>query len=477
MGNAKKKTTKTKVANANQSETVESQLPGAPKPGKNGIAAIFYTDGGARPNPGPAGYGVWGIDSDLNEYNGWGFAGSNSTNNRAELLGYICALKTILAKKIRHATLFLDSKYVLENVQENMKKWKAAGWKKSTGDEVSNKDLWIEVDKLVGQTKVDQIDIRYRWVKGHSDDPGNDAADANATRARLAAEKGDVHEVMNIEKVTKKKTAKPKPVSFNKLIAGRRMVFTTNTDMVTKDGERIYFSANFDDGGGARGKNFGTEASDSLNAVVITNNPVPQFESVIEYQNDITPDDFVQPVVLMMDKLVKPINWNNITEQGKSHLNHTRLNVVTVEGEPLTIYVRPPRRAYEGVDRLMSLYDTLEQYRLNSLPASVKVFDVTEQLISKGKKDWRILNSITGSDKAVVVKLPIGKRTIELPLTFNIDLPTRNHINAVGKTADTMSVKLLAHSQTKTSFRYEVVIEADGDSAIYATSHANLKII
>ena len=42
---------------------------------------------------------------------------------------------------------------------------------------MKNEDLWKRLDTLAAQHKVD-----WRWVKGHSGDPGNERADALANR-------------------------------------------------------------------------------------------------------------------------------------------------------------------------------------------------------------------------------------------------------------------------------------------------------
>lgn len=64
--------------------------------------------------------------------------------------------------------------------------WKKNGWKTSWGGGVKNKELWLELDRnrraLERQLK---ILVNINWVKGHSGNPGNEAADQLAVAGCL----------------------------------------------------------------------------------------------------------------------------------------------------------------------------------------------------------------------------------------------------------------------------------------------------
>ena len=128
----------------------------------------IYTDGACKGNPGPGGWGALIIEGNTkNEI----FGGqANTTNNRMEILAVIMALKAINTKS--EITVFTDSTYVQKGISEWIGKWKINGWKTSNKKEVKNKDLWIQLDNLTAQLK-----INWAWVKGHSGHPENDRAD------------------------------------------------------------------------------------------------------------------------------------------------------------------------------------------------------------------------------------------------------------------------------------------------------------
>ena len=94
-----------------------------------------------------------------------------------ELLAVIEALAAL--KRPCAVTLFLDSEYVRKGITEWIHGWKARGWKTAAKQPVKNVELWQRLDALVS---TGGHRIEWRWVKGHSGDPGNEHADALANR-------------------------------------------------------------------------------------------------------------------------------------------------------------------------------------------------------------------------------------------------------------------------------------------------------
>ena len=131
----------------------------------------IYTDGACRGNPGPGGWGALLIAGDRRKTMHGG--DPETTNNRMELTAAIEALNALKGR--RRVILHTDSKYVMDGINEWMPNWKKRGWKTSARKPVKNKDLWQALDEATGQH-----DIEWKWVKGHSDHPENDEADALA---------------------------------------------------------------------------------------------------------------------------------------------------------------------------------------------------------------------------------------------------------------------------------------------------------
>ncbi|MEO9103130.1 MAG: ribonuclease HI [Burkholderiaceae bacterium] len=138
----------------------------------------IHTDGACKGNPGPGGWGVL-MKSDGAEKELFGGA-LGTTNNRMELMAVIEALKALAMRpEPCQVTLYLDSEYVRKGITEWIAGWKARGWRTAAKQPVKNEEIWRQLDALVADCK---HKIDWRWVKGHSGDPGNERADALANR-------------------------------------------------------------------------------------------------------------------------------------------------------------------------------------------------------------------------------------------------------------------------------------------------------
>jgi ribonuclease HI len=133
------------------------------------IEAIIYTDGACKGNPGPGGWGVLMIAGEHRRELCGGE--KDTTNNRMELTAAIEALRAL--KRPTQVRLFTDSKYVMQGIETWIHSWKKNGWRTSDKKPVKNMDLWQALDALNAAHTVE-----WRWVKGHSGDPGNERADA-----------------------------------------------------------------------------------------------------------------------------------------------------------------------------------------------------------------------------------------------------------------------------------------------------------
>ncbi|RZI95233.1 MAG: ribonuclease HI [Variovorax sp.] len=135
----------------------------------------MYTDGACKGNPGPGGWGAW-LKAGATEKELFG-GELNTTNNRMELTAVIEGLAAL--KRPCTVVLYLDSQYVRQGITEWIRGWKAKGWMTAAKQPVKNVELWKQLDKLVqeGGHK-----IEWRWVKGHSGDPGNERADMLANK-------------------------------------------------------------------------------------------------------------------------------------------------------------------------------------------------------------------------------------------------------------------------------------------------------
>ena len=142
---------------------------------------VIATDGACKGNPGIGGWGAILRAANGTEKTLSG-AEAHTTNNRMELTGAIEAL-TALSRPAQ-VILSTDSVYVRDGITKWIHGWQRNGWRTAAKQPVKNADLWQALVTAAARHKVD-----WRWVKGHSGDPDNEAADAlaNAAIARLRA--------------------------------------------------------------------------------------------------------------------------------------------------------------------------------------------------------------------------------------------------------------------------------------------------
>ncbi len=134
----------------------------------------IFTDGACRGNPGPGGWGVLLRYGDSEKcLKG---AEQETTNNRMELMAAIRGLAELTRQcQVRVTT---DSVYVKDGITKWLQKWKANNWKTAAKKPVKNIDLWQQLDE-----QVQNHDVSWHWVKGHSGHRENDIADQLANDA------------------------------------------------------------------------------------------------------------------------------------------------------------------------------------------------------------------------------------------------------------------------------------------------------
>jgi len=132
---------------------------------------IVYSDGACSGNPGPGGWAWVSLaGGEIRE----GYGGEPlTTNNRMELMAVLAGLEALKVNPCR-VTVYTDSRYVVDSVE---KRW-VFNWVKTNFKGKKNSDLWkrflISYPLHV---------IKFIWIKGHANIPGNERCDQLAVAA------------------------------------------------------------------------------------------------------------------------------------------------------------------------------------------------------------------------------------------------------------------------------------------------------
>ncbi|PHH55194.1 Ribonuclease H [Ceratocystis fimbriata CBS 114723] len=136
-----------------------------------------YTDGSSRGNGrvgAAAGVGVFfGYNDPKNVSER--LAGEPQTNQRAELTAILFALQRVPHNQ--KILIITDSQYSIKCATVWAAGWKRKNWMTAGGEEVKNQDLVKSIIHEISLREQAGGLTSFKWVKGHSDSPGNQAAD------------------------------------------------------------------------------------------------------------------------------------------------------------------------------------------------------------------------------------------------------------------------------------------------------------
>jgi len=139
-----------------------------------------YTDGACSGNPGPGGYGAILLYKGQKKELSGGY--KLTTNNRMEIVAVLTALEAL--KEPCEVEIYSDSRYVVDAIEKGWaEKWRKNGWKRNKSDPAVNVDLWERMLELLSKH-----DVKFIWVKGHADNPGNERCDELARGFILSGE-------------------------------------------------------------------------------------------------------------------------------------------------------------------------------------------------------------------------------------------------------------------------------------------------
>ncbi|XPS98358.1 Ribonuclease H [Ascochyta lentis] len=138
---------------------------------------VINTDGSAL-NPGKpnaaAGVGVWFGHEDTRNV-GAPLGPGKQTNQRAELMAVKIALDRVPPNK--SVLIRSDSMYAIQGLTENACGWQRESWKTAKGLHMENENLVQKIQELLRVRSLLRAETKFYWVKGHSGDLGNEAAD------------------------------------------------------------------------------------------------------------------------------------------------------------------------------------------------------------------------------------------------------------------------------------------------------------
>jgi ribonuclease HI len=479
---------------------------------------LVYTDGGARPNPGNAGWGLHGylyhpsvpkkgsgnpnhiltdqgyvtkeeakLDPKLKQVtpisyiDGFGSFATPMTNNVAELVAARHALQFALEHVVTRVSIWTDSEYVKNGMTSWVKSWVKYGWRRQDGSPITNVEDWKALCDLRDQLLARGCKVEFNWIKGHNDHLGNELSDAMATLGVMHSKQGVVHNEIiqhTADGYWKYDT------NANPFLSLPALYFNTRLDAQI-DGE--YYIGNQYKELDLLGK----RVSDGAFAVVRLKAPDPAIEAMQKHAIKLS-SGTDNIMMLRLDQLFRAdthaqvCNWGHLaTDQPNPHA----YDLDCLDGEPMARHVRKARLAYRAVENISELSQKLDEYLQGA--KEIITTDLTPYLyetIVKTDKKGGTSSSMQLKEEhqvglasiEVVANYAVNSETgeyysVPLILTLGIDLLDRNKLKRLeGRDP---KVTLITWMESDVSFRHATVIQAGEDIGIWAGMYSNIRLL
>lgn len=497
---------------------------------------VFYTDGGARPNPGDAGWGIHGYlyqigvevknpgkynapttKGYVENYNspsdgvpvriqhyvdGFGTM-FDVTNNVAEMEACKRCFLFIKEQGLAEVFMLLDSDYVIKSLTEYYPKWKENGWFTSQGKPVANIERWHELRQLYEEL-TSSIKLEMKWNKGHIGLLGNTRADELATKGVFAAFNEQPYEEIKISDVAGYLSPK---IEFNPLFTKNRWYFISghNEPDVLPDGRFLYYT-------GYHGKppskkdngieeededisfappdsiNWGVAQPDTYMGLVVVKEREPVIDKMQMYHNERCDVELEKLVCGQLSTVLNSKTYGELNEYGGLFLkkNPVHNQIDLPDGNYITWEIKPQRRSYTVHETFNHLRSLLFRY-LDGGFARTDITDLIYETTEKGKKkvtlQHKVKDSIPNSIKYIDITVNVADKAGEvfeypLRLALNIDMPVRAHLQRLTKDNTVKpKIEVVTWRESDDAFRYAVAIEVEEELLFWVATDRNLRLI
>ena len=501
------------------------------------LGAVFYCDGGSRPAPaGDGGFGIHGytyhlvkdvkgdlepsktgkpkptqygyIDPKLNFPKNTKLVepieitdviqalGHGVTNNQAELRAARDAVRLATEQGATRIQLLTDSQYVIKGYTERLPNWMANNWISSTGQEIKNKEDWINLHSEVKRAEeLNQAKVLFDYVPGHEDNPGNEEADKYATRGVFLSRNKMFAQRDRIAKISKAQGYWNKDAPVSSFFTFPRAYFTTNREAFrTKDGRHVYFGGNTDNDQKGR-LVLGKRISDSAYNVLYLKEPEPVLEMLRDHASKhLEHGESTAVYIAALSAAHSKHHYQDLLEGKCDFTMRPSLEGKSLHiplGGPKTEQVLevadPPNLVWRAIDELLFLQSLLDEWLESTKggKTDLRVTDITDLLFEtkadkKGKMVTTVHPKITPVTKSIkanvayeVILNEPGKASCTL--TLGLDLPARLNLGRLA--APETKAYVITYRESDVSFRCATIIQRGDDVGIWANVYSNPRYV
>lgn len=450
---------------------------------------------GVKQLPTTEGYQLVSLENTVTpvEYiDSFGTVDGKATNNTGELQAAIEALKLAVQLDVPDVYILVDSEYVRKGLTSWIKGWVKNGWLTKQGEPVNNQELWKELKGLYDEWKASDKKFSIVWVKGHSNDLGNELADLNAKNGSGIERESMLNMTSDAGYHNPKSDANP-------LDLKTRMLFNIGGKRPTdKDGGHYYYLYSLgrmstyghkqDDTLRERHNKtdllLGRRISDAIYCVLRLEEPDSYLEQLMSLHSEAHCRDRVDLAVARLDNAYKPAVQQRIMRLGEDGLMNIQSNqsLTTPTDDLITKTLDPPHLSREAVARFQDIQENLQLHLSDKIPQGVQRIDITDQfyaleeLPEKSKKTPKnkLHPTITNTTPYIEVPVSFNGTKLNVRLVLGIDIPQRNPLNKLAATNPRVHLLLIAVGPECYSFA--TVFDSDVGSAIYQSPYTQFVV-
>lgn len=395
------------------------------------------------------------------------------TNNQAELLGAITSLNFFFNSPIKYCLLYTDSQYVLDTIK-NKEDIIARDYKKKDNNEISNKELVIELYQALDKVNSKDKHIYFRWIAGHSGFIGNEMSDKMATMAAASSNHLQLGYRQDNETVDLSSIDTPfkNDKSNHPFLSMDRFYFNPSRG----SSEAKYYLGNL--GNMEEDTHVGKEVSDAALAIVSLRDK----DDILEFVKDTQKkwlatmnhhDDVL--VAGFLSTISTSTAYNDLIRYRDYYIDSTGRNrpdlfLLDGKNKPLTLVMDPPFLSMRTLDQFHFLENKVNTFIKGEYKG--KTIDITDHFYSNSEKKCELKKEI--NDKIKYIDIPLSSSDIslkELRLTLGIDLPLRNTLKRLESYFP--KITLLIWSEDSMIAEYATVIELNtGEWCIWMASYS-----
>ncbi|EJO2543938.1 hypothetical protein NRE35_004304 [Salmonella enterica] len=399
--------------------------------------------------------------------------------SQVEMRAMEVAIDLIIETGVVQAVIVADSEYVCKSLTEYIFGWLKRGWIRSNGKVVEHADTWKRIWEKLTKLREAGVVVRIGWTRSHVGEPGNEAADACATRGKIAvynALSGERRECLAANYGQKKKLS-------NRLLE-QRWWYGINNELSNQydefPGKHVYYFGNH---GKAEEEDdlIGKFTSTAKIAILVTPEAEPVLDMLNSYLYDRYYDEVGTVTLGYLEHITNTERYAQLLQDERAAL-YPRGNkcVYTPDGVPVMKELRPTFHGLRLLDQLSHHLNILQ--RFSEQDESITVTDITDIVYTRTDNGKKIVvdtaECINAPHKTVRLEVAYkcmkneGKKTI--PFKMGQDIPLRNTLKAILSSHDDIKVYAITWQRSSNEFRYGTVVKAGEDLLLTCSLASNL---